>query len=234
MSKKINITIHNKTKPNLVQLFHKYLFRKAKEHEIYISDEYDYENGYGITEYWDSAFPGWDADLDNDGDVVYPLQKKGKKEKKSVYDSFWQEEREEYFNRNNNHKRKHKKGKKSKPIDITVPYSGDEESLDEYSFDGISLSTEDYEPEGKEIWYYPDYHCKEDRLEFNSLKDFSDYCDTMGYFVDENVADDIEWRYESHCCLNPESKKLGLMEIMAEHSYGDLFYEACDGAELDY
>ena len=234
MSKKINITIPNKVRPNLVNLFHEYLSRKAKEPkrnmggtEAYIFDEYD-----DIAEYWDQMFPGWDDDLD-DGDVVYPpsnvivmkpkKEKKGK-DKRTAYDVFWQQEREEQWGKKGKHK--HNK-KKAKTFDINVPYSGVEDD-----FDNISFATEDYETDAKEIWFYPDYHCKEDKLSFNSLKEFSDYCDSMGYWVDKAVAAEISWRYESHCCLNPESEKIGLLEIMSEHTYGEMFYEACEESEL--
>jgi hypothetical protein len=190
-------------------------------------------------------FPGWDDSLDDDGDVVFPPSnvivmkpRKGKKckDKNTAYDAFWQLEREEAWGKKGRrgNKHKHSKGKKGKIFNISVPYSGDEDNPREYDFDDIRLDTEDYEPSSKEIWFYPDYHCKDDRLEFNSLKEFSDYCESMGYFVDKKVAEDISWRYESHCCLNPESEKIGLLEIMTEHSYGDMFYEACEEAELGY
>lgn len=242
MSKKINITIPNKVRPNLINLFHEYLSRKAKEprrgnREEYIWSEDEYED---MAAYWDQTFPGWD---DDDGDVVFPNNviymkpKKGKKDKdkNTVYDAFWQEEREEQFSKKGKHKHNKKRhqvllaqllqGKKAKVFDIDVPYSGDETDPDEYDFD---FTTEDYVSESKEIWFYPDYHCKDDKLEFNSLKEFSDYCEGMGYCVDKEVAADISWRYESHCCLNPESEKIGLLEIMSEHTYGEMFYEACE------
>ena len=244
MSKKINITIPNKVKPNLINLFHEYISRKAKEpkrsmggREAYIWDGDEFDNYDDMAAYWDSVFPGWDDGLDNDGDVVFPPKnnsiivinpKKGEKhkDKDTVYDDFWQRDREEQWNRKGKHKH-NRKGKKAKIFDISVPYSGEEEDPDEYDF-----TTEDYDSESKEIWFYPDYHCKEDRLEFNSLKDFSDYCDSMGYWVDKQVEYDISWRYESHCCLNPESEKIGLLEIMTEDSYGNMFYEACEESEL--
>ena len=237
MSKKINITIPNKVRPNLVNLFHEYLSRKAKEprrsmggHEAYLFDDYE-----DMAEYWDKVFPGWDDDDFDDDDVVFPKgeviimnprkDKKGK-DKNTVYDAFWQQE--ERCNKKG--KRKHnRKGKKAKLLDITTPYSGDE---DGYNFDEIGLATADYDSGVKEIWFYPDYHCKDDRLEFNSLKDFSDYCDSMGYWVEDDVAEDISWRYESHCCLKPKSERIGLLEIMTEHTYGEMFYEACDDDEL--
>lgn len=244
MSKKINITIPNKVRPNLINLFHEYLSRKSKEprstiHEPYLWDEDDYED---MAAYWGQMFPGWDDNLDDDSDIVFPPHgdgniivmnpqklKNGKRrdKDKEAYDSYWQQEREEGFGKKSKHK--HSKGKKCKTFDITTPYSGEEE---EYDFDDIRLQTEDYEPETKHIWFYPDYHCKEDRIEFCTLKDFNDYCDSMGYYVSNEVTNDIIWRYESHCCLNPESERLGLLDIMTAHSYGDMFYDACDEAEL--
>ena len=235
MSKKINITIPNKVRPNLCNLFHEYLSRKAKEP----INEYDWDddNYEDMMNYWDKMLPGWD----DDGDVIYPPHsnsnivvlkpntKKNSKDKRTNYDAFWsQEEREEQFGKKGKHKH-NKKGKKAKMFDISVPYSGDETDPDEYDFD---FTTEDYDSESKEIWFYPDYHCKDDRMKFSSLKEFSDYCDSMGYWVDKEVASDISWRYESHCCLNPESEKVGLLEIMTAHSYGDMFYDACEESEL--
>lgn len=212
MSKKINITIPNKIKPNLVDLFREYLSRKAKEPRASMGgrEAYLFGGNEGMAAYWDEVFPGWDEDFDDDGDVVFPSNIIYMKPKKG--------------------KHKHnKKGKKAKLFSINIPYSGDETDPDE---SGFNYATEDYEPESKEIWFYPDYHCKDDKLEFNSLKEFSDYCESMGYWVDKEVSADISWRYESHCCLNPESEKIGLLEVMSEHSYGEMFYEACEESEL--
>ena len=221
MSKKISIDIPNKVKPNLVKLFHQYICRKSKEYDI------DYDD-MDIINYYNVMFPGWDDECE----LMFPSSDVGKKNKHKskhnrknddVYVDFWQQEREEDWER-----RKHKKGSKSRArlIDINVPYNGEEE--DGYNFDDIAL----FQDESKEIWFYPDYHSKDDRLEFNSIKDFSDYCCSMGYWVDKCVMGDISWRYESHCCLNPESERLGLLEIMSSHSYGEMFYDACDESEL--
>jgi len=233
MSKKIKINIPNKVKPNLISLFHEYLLRKAKE-PTYNSYEYldDYDD---MAAYWDRVFPGWDDDLDNDSDVVFPPRNngililkpkgKGKGKKKDPFQDFWsQEDREESFFKGGKGKMKHKKGKKARILDINAPYSSYEDDPTEYNLDENT--------EYKEIWFYPDYHCKDDRLEFNSIKEFNDYCENQGYFVSSEVANDLSWRYESHCCLCPESEKVGLLEIMSEHSYGEMFYEACEEQEL--
>lgn len=244
MSKKIEINIPNKVKPNLISLFHEYLSRKAKE-PTYSSYE-DWDDYYDdMAAYWDRVFPGWDDDLDDDSDVVFPyssngvliLNPKGKRKgkKKDPFKDFWsQEDREESFSKGGKGKMKHKKRKKARIVDINAPYSGYEDDPTEYNLDdiGFEYSSNGEDSEHKEIWFYPDYHCKDDRLEFNSIKEFSDYCEKQGYFVSREVAYDLAWRYESHCCLCPESEKVGLLEIMSEHSYGEMFYEACEEHEL--
>lgn len=120
-------------------------------------------------------------------------------------------------------KKKHKKGNKNKKyIPINVAYSGEEEfpnELDDANSD-------------KSIWFYPTFCEKQDRLEFNTLHDFDEYCELMGYTVPTEVIDDIVYRYESHCCLSPQAKSLGILEIMSECSYGDLYYEALSEASL--
>jgi K+-sensing histidine kinase KdpD len=85
---------------------------------------------------------------------------------------------------------------------------------------------------GKEIYYYPDYHNKDNRLEFNSLSGFSDFCEENGYNVPDHIATDIMYRRVSHVCLRPDAREYGLYEIMAEESYGSMFYEVCEASEL--
>ena len=235
MSKKIKINIPNKVKPNLISLFHEYLSRKAKE-PTYSSYE-DWDDYDDMAEYWDKVFPGWDDNLDDGSDIVFPPKNnsilvlkpkgKGKGKKKDPFQDFWsQEDREESFYKGGKGKMKHKKNKKARILDINAPYSGYEDDSIDFEF-----SLDDENTEYKEIWFYPDYHCKDDKIEFNSIKEFSDYCEKQGYFVSREVVNDLAWRYESHCCLCPESEKLGLLEIMAEHSYGEMFFEACEEQE---
>ena len=249
MSKKIKINIPNKIKPNLISLFHEYLSRKAKE-PIHPTSYDEWDEYYGdMAAYWDRVFPGWDEDIDDDSDVVFPPRNNGvlilnpkgmgkgkeKGKKKDPFRDFWsQEDREESFFKGGKGKMKHKKGKKARILDINVPYSGYEDDPTEYNLDDISFKTTSYDEDSdyKEIWFYPDYHCKDDKLEFNSVKEFSDYCEKQGYFVSKEVANDLVWRFESHCCLCPESERIGLLEIISEHSYGEMFYEACEEQEL--
>lgn len=75
------------------------------------------------------------------------------------------------------------------------------------------------------IWFYLDFNNRSNRLEFNTLSEFSEYCDIHGYSVDDNMIDRLIYCYESHCCPSGEYDEYGLEKIMVEHSYGDMFYE---------
>ena len=227
MSKKISISIPNKVKPNLVKLFREYISNKSSHEYSHGTYDEDWEDMYA---YWDQMFPGWD---DDDSDIVYPSnnvivmnprRKEGKKSR-DVYDMFWD------GLKGGKHKHSKNKKKKGKLIDINAPYSGEE---DDFNFDDVDVDYTNYDNDSelKEIWFYPDYHDKFERLHFSNLKEFNDYCDSMGYYVDYAVVNDIAWRYESHCCLNRESEREGLLEILSAHSYGEMFYDVCDEDEL--
>lgn len=89
-----------------------------------------------------------------------------------------------------------------------------------------------YSTEYKEIWFYHDYHSKYERKEFRTLKEFEDFCDDMNFVISDETANSLVYNYESHCCLNPESLKSGLQELVCSRSYGDMFYNVCDDNEL--
>jgi hypothetical protein len=59
------------------------------------------------------------------------------------------------------------------------------------------------------------------------------FCEENGYNVPDHIANDIMYRRVSHVCLRPDAREYGLYEIMAEESYGTLFYEVCEASELD-
>lgn len=234
MSKKIIIPLSN-IRWQLHDLFHEYLdeqYELEKTHRYYGgSDEYDYmdddevrwlmQQGYvfpGMTD--DGCF----YDEDEDEDVIWPVVKKGKKKDKTAYEQFWEEEEKKA-------KQKHRKrGKKNaRIIDITTPYSGHEENPTECGYEDIES---DGINDGKLIYYYPNYRNKEDRLEFNTLKEFDDFCADYGYTVPPYVGEQIAYRRVSHVCLNPTVREYGMFEIMAEESYADMMYEAVDVEEL--
>ena len=234
MSKKINIPLQN-IRHYLHDLFHEYLEGKYEFDRRYNQEyeDYDDEMAYWIQQGF--IFPGIndddgcyydDDDDDDDPNLVWPINKKGKKGKRNdddAYAQYWEREEKKA-------KKKHKKGKNARIININDPYSGDEESPTEYA------SYEDLESDGiydgKLIWYYPDYRNKSDKLEFNTLKEFDDFCADYGYVVPPYVAEQIAYRRISHVCLNPIAREHGIFEIMAEESYADMMYEACDIKEL--
>lgn len=223
MSKKIKISIPNKVRPNLVNLFREYIVRKGNEPQFLYGSDYYNEDMY---EYWNRAFPGWDDDDmdDDDSSVVFP---------------FNQSKRENSFvsAKGERKKKKHRSRSKNKRIRSlgSRAYRGIDED-DEYNFDDIDLDyTKDDDvktSQHKEIWFYPDYHVKDDKLEFNTLKDFNDYCEDMGFYVPSEVEDTIIWQYESHCCIYPKSCSIGLMEVMCESTYGEMYFEACEEDEI--
>lgn len=167
---------------------------------------------------------------DDDCSVIWPpsKSKKGKKHHRKaedIYDAFWK------GISSKGRKRKHRKGKRARVIDINEPYSGEEEypmEVDGYD----ELDGNDGIYDGKEIYYYPDYHEKESRLEFSTLKSFNDFCEDNGYTIPEHVANEIMYRRISHTCLRSDAKEYGMYEIMAEESYGTMVYEACDLSEI--
>ena len=234
MSKKIIIPLKN-IRCYLHDLFHEYLesqyeLERTTRMSYYDEDDWDDEsilwamqNGF--------IFDGYDPyeEIGNDdGELLYPRYSEGNKRKKDkrndddAYAEFWERMERKQARKE---KRKHKKSK-ARVIDITTPYSGDEESPMELGDDDGILN-------GKEIYYYPDYNDKNSRLEFTTLQAFSDFCDDNGFVVPPYVGEQIAYRRRSHACLRPEARDEGIFEIMAEESYGDMVYEAVPITELN-
>lgn len=227
MSKKIKIPSNN-IKYRLVDLFHNFLDNhyKSMQHKrssypygFDYDDDDDEEMYYLMNQGY--MFPYIDEDyMDEDGYGVLWPNTSSNKRKKSKH-------------------RKHNKSsrKRARLIDINQPYSGEEEYPREVDDDDI-MFTEYEELEdngltnGKEIYYYVDYHDKENRLEFSSLDSFIEFCDDNGYNIPEKVLNEIKYRRVSHVCLNPLVRGYGYYEIIAEESYGSLFYEVCESSEL--
>lgn len=223
-------------------------------------DEYDEEMA-ALRRYYGSCFPHsriilnplddedaeeWDDDdyddinyddyyVGDDGEIIFPsggvIHNRGSEDstlrpgqtRKSA------QEMDDYWNKmskfNEGGKKKHRKhrGKKkgAKVIDINKPY--DSNFIDDDSGDALENCT---------IYFYEDYHNKYDRTEFTSLYDFDQYCKDMGFHVPSYLAEAIAYSPVSHCCLSPAAKEHGILEIMREETYGDLFYEACETSEL--
>ena len=130
------------------------------------------------------------------------------------------------FNEKGKHKHTKHRGKRgkggAKVIDINEPY--DSNYIDD-SETGDAL-------ENCKIYFYEDYHNKYDRIEFNNLFEFDQYCKELGFSVPDYVAEQIAYSPISHCCLNPMAKEEGVLEVMREETYGEMFYEACETSEL--
>ena len=238
MSKKIIIPLNN-MRHALHDLFHEYL------DELYDLERtcrgsrrcnYDWTDDEEVQWLMQQGvvFPGMEDDManfydgeyeDEDADTIWPPKKK-KKHSLDPYGDYWN--MVEALEKKSK-KKKHKRGNrgKGKVIDITTPYSGMEEKpreVDDYDTTGIE--------DGKEIWFYPDYSNKHDRLEFNNLSDFSDFCAEQGYHVEADVGMSIAYRRISHTCLDPELRDEGVFNIVAEESYGDMRYAVTPVQEL--
>lgn len=245
MSKKIKIPLVN-IRSRLVELFHVYMENRYKNRPRYSShcrSMYEWLEDCDDEElaYWAAQgfiFDDGDCanfyDNDNDDgdvDVIWPpksssrLIKKEKKHDKDAYDIFWEGQER--------HKKKHKHGgKRARIIDLNQPFSGEEEDPREVEYTEYEEVDDNGLTNGKEIYYYPDYHNKDNRLEFETLSGFNDFCDENGYVVPSHIANDIMYRRVSHCCLRPDAREYGMYEIMAEDSYGTMFYEVCEASEL--
>ena len=165
-----------------------------------------YSHGYGFPYDYDGMYDDYGYYDDDDAWAEYYStygSKKGKKDKKD-------------------NKRGGKRGHRgrSRIIDINEPFSGEEDMLDD-NYD-----------EDKTIIYYPDYHEKENRFEFFSLEEFKDFCSSMNYDIPKDVETWISYNTVCHCCLSSEGLSNGVYEIVAEESYGVLFYEVCGEDEL--
>ena len=242
MSKKINIPLSN-IRYQLHDLFHEYLedmysYRRMstrnRSNYDWMDDEdvlWAMQNGF--------IFQGMDDDManyygdDNDGECVWPpMHNTSKKRTKGLdpYGDYW--DKLDRLEGKKKHRRGNKK-KHAKVIDIHTPYSGMEDNsndVEEYD-DYYEIDSSGIE-DGKEIWFYPDYSNKSDRLEFNTLSGFSDFCAEQGYHVPSDVGVEIAYRRVSHTCLEPTLREEGIFQIVAEESYGDMRYRVCPVEEL--
>lgn len=238
MSKKISLLIPNKIKPNLGILFHEYLNRVGDDIGDSSDDVYSHQLALlGLI---------YGYDEDEDDDVVFPFNRSESKrrnhsgKKKDVYEEFWENVDDYEGAYGNKSKRKHRHNKSSKKkfsgIDIHEPYSGweddwlDDESNSDYDYDtdnGEVVANQNMRwDDNLVIWFYPIYNNKNNRIEFNSLKEFDDFCGEHGYTVSKETAEDIVYRPISHVCLYPSLKEYGTYEICACESYADMVFEA--------
>ena len=204
----------------------KYIFDPLDDDDDWDEDDYD-----DIYSNYDDFYVG------DDGEIIFPnsgsVQSANDDPETTIRPGEYRrsaQDMDEYWDKmakfNEHGKRKHTKhrghrGKKgAKVIDINQPYDANY-----IENDGDAL-------ENCIIYFYEDYHDKYSRIEFNSLYEFDEYCKEMGLNVPAYVAEQIAYSPVSHCCLHPGAKEQGLLEVMREETYGDMFYEACETSEL--
>ena len=190
--------------------------KKKRDSKIITWDEEDYWDEY------EEIYPGPSEDDDEDENIyseLYPdaescwcdLESVGKKKGKGG-------------------KYKHTKKKKNRGsedmLDITKPYT--QGFIDETCIEEGEDSVTQY------IWFYIDYHDKSDKLEFNSLKEFDDFCAKNDFVVPPYIGERIAYRPVSHVCLSPKAKDKGINEIIGEESYADMFYQASEESREVY
>ena len=189
-------------------------------------DDWDDENWNEYDDYY----------VGDDGEIIFPSAGTSQSSDKDTtlrpgqmhssaqdMDDYWNKMSK--FNEKGKHKHtKHRgsRGKKAKVVDINEPYNSN--YIDDTET-GDAL-------ENNKIYFYEDYHNKYDRIEFNNLFEFDQYCKELGLSVPAYVAEQIAYSPINHCCLNPTAKEQGVLEVMREETYGEMFYEACETSEL--
>lgn len=105
-------------------------------------------------------------------------------------------------------------------------------------YDSLSSPTDDddfdaeyydkHKNDKKSIYYYPSVYYKNTRIEFESMKKFSDFCDKNGLFLTNDTINQLMYNKVSHCTLDPIDEAEGDKVVVADKSYGGLYYSVCD------
>ena len=196
-----------------------------KKHKVTLYDLMDDDD----FDDYEEIYPGGPSEDDEDDEDIYS----------ELYpNDYWDALEEESMRKKKGRhgKYKHSKGKKNKGghkgsednVDITKPYSQGFIDEDEEEDNSNYALSKQY------IYFYPDYHDKSDRLEFNSLKEFDKFCSHNNFLVPPYVGEKIAYRMVSHVCLNPGAKERGVDEIMGSETYHDMFFEAGEEIQVTY
>jgi hypothetical protein len=87
------------------------------------------------------------------------------------------------------------------------------------------IDNEDYELSSyKSINFYPDITNELSVIKFETLKEFSDYCDVHGYEVKSLDYSNLKNWGVIHCCLDPIDMEYGDFAIITDNSYGALYW----------
>ena len=254
MSKKIELGIEGRLRSKLKPLFKTYVSKKMEESSrkmSYYLSFFPFLEDWVVDEEEAELILRYYGYLDKNGNIILdPKESKGSSNKRIDYlddEDYWDDYEEIYpgssdefwgrlecGSRRRSKKGKYKHYKRKKRMD----------SYDEDMFDVSRPYTQGYLDETELpdeecsnvqcIWFYFDYHDKTDKLEFNRLKDFNDFCERNDFLVPPYVGERIASRAVSHVCLNPGAKERGVDEIMGAESYADMFYEAGEELQISY
>lgn len=83
---------------------------------------------------------------------------------------------------------------------------------------------ETYEAPVQVIKYYPDVENELSVIEFNSLKEFENFCDKSGIVVNTVDYSRLLRENEVHCCLDPIDMDYGDKVLITDTSYGGLYW----------
>lgn len=200
----LNVKI--RTENPLSSLFHAYAVRVGS-----YTDDYSYGEEQSLYDWWDSQGYGYDEDYydDDNVEVIWPKKNKrnGKKRYKSDkdrYDDYW-----DHLGHKDNGR-----SKRAKVIDINAKVVGGGEESSDTLFDS------------PRVVFYERYDDRSSGIEFQTLKEFDDFCAEEGYQVYSDEAQRIAYGETVHCCLDPLSRSYGIYCVIAEDTYEDLLYVA--------
>lgn len=93
-----------------------------------------------------------------------------------------------------------------------------------------SMIDDAYENPGsyKSIKFYSDVSNEFSVQEFQSLKEFSDFCDEEGIFIGDTDLENLKSWSVIHCCLDPIDLDYGEKSIITDSSYGGLYWTVSD------
>lgn len=99
--------------------------------------------------------------------------------------------------------------------------------------DDLPFDDDDDVPKGSRIWFYPDYHEENDRMEFDKFIDFVDFCKGEGYTIPLDFYNEYpKFKYSVHCTLDPFMREAGRSVLSYAASYGEMYYLVCSCEEL--
>ena len=132
------------------------------------------------------------------------------------------------FKRMNRTKGKGKGNKRYEPInEDTDDFWANRHSM--YHGEVDDLDNEDNYEEGyKCIKFYHDIENELSVQEFDSLKEFNDFCGEHGYIMGTVDYNNLVNNPVVHCCLDPISLEYGEKEVVTDNSYGALYWSVSD------